>query len=301
MIKRFLSYTEITTKITSVFAFLITIAYLFSTGQEIFWGRTTIFFVSMFLFDLTTTAINNYEDTKANDQVLQFRRGYALIVIIILFIVSACFGLYLAYITDLLVLFLGLLCFLCGILYSAGPLPISKLPLGEFFSGLFYGFFIPFILLYINMPEGTYLNYDLSLNSIGFSIKIFPMLTVFLLSLPPFCTTANIMLANNICDVKRDIAVKRHTLPYYLGHNALYLFAGLYYLPYLSVIAMIGLKILPITCLAFVLTIIPVQNNIKKFFRKQEKSTTFIIAVKNYLLIMASLCILIFAGGFLKL
>ena len=38
----------------------------------------------MFLFDLTTTAINNYVDTKTNNQVLQFKRRAALTVILVM-------------------------------------------------------------------------------------------------------------------------------------------------------------------------------------------------------------------------
>lgn len=64
MVNSFLSYVEIKTKITSIFAFLMTIAYLFYINQPIDWNLTLIFFGAMFLFDLTTTAINNYIDTK---------------------------------------------------------------------------------------------------------------------------------------------------------------------------------------------------------------------------------------------
>mgnify|MGYP000901099053 FL=1 len=300
LVKRFLKYVEITTKITSIFAFLMTLAYLFSIGQKINVERTFIFFAAMFLFDLTTTAINNYVDTKTNDQVLQFRRSISLVVIMVLLLVSAALGLYLAYITDVVVLILGGLCFLCGVFYSYGPLPISRQPLGEFFSGLFYGLLIPFILLYINMPKSTYLSYSFSPQTLTFSVHILPVISVLFLSVAPFCATANIMLANNICDLEKDIAVKRHTLPYYIGKKALYLFAGLYYLIYLSVIAMVLLRILSPICLLLFLTLIPVQKNTNVFFKKQEKSSTFIVAVKNYVMIMAVFCFLIFVSGFLK-
>jgi 1,4-dihydroxy-2-naphthoate octaprenyltransferase len=108
------------------------------------------------------------------------------------------------------------------------------------------------------------------------------------------------MLANNICDIKKDIAVKRYTLPYYLGRNALYLFAGLYYLPYISIIFMVILKILSPVCLIFLITAVPVQMNINRFFKKQEKSVTFISAIKNYLIIMGSISFLIFISGFFQ-
>ena len=181
MIKRFLSYVEIKTKITSVFAFFMVLAYLFNIKQPINWRLSGVFFVSMFVFDLATTAINNYIDTKTNHQTLQFKRKNALAIIVVLLAVATAFGLYLAYLTDFVVLLLGGLCFACGILYTFGPVPISRQPYGEVLSGLFYGYLIPTIMLYINMPHGTYLTLDFSLEKVILSINVMPSITVVLL------------------------------------------------------------------------------------------------------------------------
>jgi 1,4-dihydroxy-2-naphthoate octaprenyltransferase len=299
MISRFLSYVEIKTKITSLFAFFMTLAFLFYKDQQINWKRTLVFFASMFLFDLTTTAINNYIDTKTNGQTLQFDRKTALRIIYVLFGISTALGLYLAYITDIVILLLGGLCFLCGVLYTYGPVPISRQPLGEVLSGVFYGLFIPFILLYINMQEGTFLTLSLGWEKIGFSLAIWPFFTLLMLSVAPICTTANIMLANNICDVEKDVAVRRYTLPYYLGRKALYLLAGTYYLTYAANMVMVVSGILPSLCLLFLLTIFPVQKNISLFFRKQEKEETFILSIRNYIIIMGANTLLIFISAFL--
>lgn len=297
MIKRFLSYVEITTKITSIFAFLFSLAYLFYIKQSINWSLTLLFLFSMFLFDLTTTAINNYIDTKTNHQKLQFKRKTAFRIIIILFTISIISGLYLAYLTDIIVLLVGGICFLCGLFYTYGPIPISRQPLGELFSGIFYGLFIPFIIFYINMPEKTYIIYQLNFETISIIYNIKPLLTLFLLSIIPICTTANIMLANNICDLEKDIAVKRYTLPYYIGDKALLLFPSIYYLTYPTLILMVCLKILNPICLIYLLNIFIVQKNINNFLKRQEKSTTFIYSIKNYLIIMSSVTILIFISG----
>ncbi len=286
MVNRFLGYVEIRTKITSIFAFLITIAYLGYLKQPVRWGLTMLFFASMFLFDLTTTAINNYIDTKNNHQELQFGRRTALIIIYVLFGSSTALGLSLAYATDIVILLLGGLCFLCGVSYTYGPVPISRQPLGEVMSGAFYGLLIPFILFYINMPKGTFLTLIVNFKTISLDLQVMPFLSLLLFSVVPFCATANIMLANNICDLEKDIAVKRHTLPYYIGKKALYLFAGLYYAAYLATAVMAALGILSPICLLSLVTIIPVQRNINTFLRKQEKSTTFVAAIKNYVLIM---------------
>jgi 1,4-dihydroxy-2-naphthoate octaprenyltransferase len=298
MVKRFLDYVEIMTKITSTFAFLITIALLVYMGQPIKWDLTLLFFASMFLFDLTTTAINNYIDTKNNHQTLQFNRRTALIIIYVLFTISASLGLLLALQTDIVIFLIGGLCFLCGVFYTYGPVPISRQPLGEVLSGAFYGLLIPFIILYINLPAGTFLSMSVNFETISLDLQVLPLLSLLLFSIAPFCTTANIMLANNICDLEKDIAVKRHTLPYYIGKKALYLFAALYYATYLATIAMVIFGILSPVCLLSLITIIPVQKNINIFFRKQEKATTFLMAIKNYILIMGVNCLIIFISAF---
>lgn len=301
MIKNFLSYVEIRTKITSTFAFLLTIAFLFYMEQPINWKLSFLFFAAMFLFDLTTTAINNYIDTKTNMQTLPFKRSIALIIILVLLGTSALLGLYLVVLTDIVVLLLGGLCFLCGIFYTFGPVPISRQPWGEVLSGIFYGFFIPFILLYINMPEGTYLTLNWNLQTISLDLQILPIFTALILSVIPICTTANIMLANNICDVEHDILVKRYTLPYYLGKKAsLYLFAVLNYSTYLAVIVMAAMKILSPICLLALISLIPVQKNINAFFKVQEKSRTFVTSIKNYVIIMGTDTLLIFLSGVVK-
>jgi 1,4-dihydroxy-2-naphthoate octaprenyltransferase len=289
------------TKITSTFAFLLTIAFLFYQAQPVKWGVTLIFFAAMFLFDLTTTAINNYIDTKTNAQTLQFKRSTALAIIFVLLGTSTLLGLYLVYLTDIVVLLLGGLCFLCGIFYTFGPVPISRQPWGEILSGIFYGFFIPFILLYINMPAGTYLTIDWNFQAVSLEMQIFPIFTVLVLSVIPVCTTANIMLANNICDVEHDIQVKRYTLPYYLGRKAsLWLFAGIYYATYLAVIIMAALKILSPICLLALVSMIPVQKNINTFFREQVKSRTFVTSIKNFIIIMGTDSALIFLSGLVR-
>ncbi|MGF7145789.1 1,4-dihydroxy-2-naphthoate octaprenyltransferase [Anaerotaenia torta] len=297
MINRFLSYVEIRTKITSLFAFLMSIALLAYWKQPVRWGVTALFFSAMFLFDLTTTAINNYIDTRSNRQQLQFGRKTALFLIYAMLGISAALGLYLAYLTDIVILLTGVLCFLCGVLYTYGPLPISRQPLGEVMSGIFYGLLIPFILFYINTAEGTFLTLNVNFKTISLELQVMPILSLLLFSVVPFCTTANIMLANNICDLEKDIAVKRHTLPYYIGRKALYLFAGLYYATYLATIGMVTIGVLSPVCLLSLATIVPVQKNINTFFRRQEKAVTFITSIYNYVIIMGINTVLIWISA----
>lgn len=300
MIKKFFKYVEIMTKITSVFAFLMTLAFLFHEGQSINVKLTLIFFGSMFIFDLTTTAINNYIDSKDYPEMLPLPRRAALVIIFVMFGISTALGLYLAYCTDIVVLLVGALCFLCGVCYTYGPLPISRLPFGEVCSGVFQGILTPFLLLYINMPEGTFFTYTLNSAEISLTLKVWPLLTLILLCMIPTCLTANIMLANNICDVDADVKVNRFTLPYFLGlKRSLTLYAVLYYIAYLTPCIMVVLGMLHPACLLYLLTFPIVQKNIGIFQKEQKKPDTFLTAIQNYIVLMSAYVISLFIGGIL--
>lgn len=285
---RFLQFVEIKTKITSVFPFFFVLAVLFAAGQTIQWGLTALFFAAMFLFDLVTTAINNYIDTKDNGLPLPVSRRAGLWIIVCLLAVSSALGLWLAVLTGPVVLLFGLLCFACGVLYTWGPLPISRIPLGEAVSGLFYGIIIPFLLFFINLPAGALLDLRLSAEQITLRLEVRPLFAVFLLGIAPFCATANIMLANNICDKDRDVRVGRYTLAYYMRGKAMGLFAALALLPYAAAAALVLFGVLSWPYLMMLLTIFPVAANIKAFFKKQEKQTTFICSIRIYVLQMAA-------------
>ena len=203
MMAKLLGYVEIKTKITSVFPYLMTLAYLVLNNKNIDPLRTSVFFAGMFLFDLTATTINNYNDTKKNHQTLQFSRRTALLITMILFAFSTALGIYLVSLTDVIVLMAGGLCFFFGVIYSYGPIPLSHGPYGEIASVFFYGALIPFILIYINDPTDL-LTYSLSMENFALQINVVPVIGLVLMAILPFCLTANIMLANNICDVEHD-------------------------------------------------------------------------------------------------
>jgi 1,4-dihydroxy-2-naphthoate octaprenyltransferase len=296
-VRKFFEFVEIRTKITSLFPFFMSLAYLFYRRQPVNAERTLLFFSSMFLFDLTTTAINNYIDTKTNGQKLSFPRGLAKLIIYLLFGVSTVLGLMLACRTDMVVLLLGGLCFLCGVCYTWGPVPISRLPLGEVFSGLFYGLLIPFLIFYMNMPSGTFLRLTVDWRAVRFDLNLAPAFSLLLLSAGPICATSNIMLANNICDLEKDITVGRYTLPYFFGKNALVVFSGLYYVIYLAWAAAIILRILSPVCLLALFTMIPVHKNICRFRAEHIKEKTFVLSVQNYIMIVGAQTLMIFISG----
>ena len=296
----FFQFTEIKTKITSVFAFALSVAYLFYRGQPLRMPEMAVFFASMFLFDLTTTAINNYIDSRTNGQVLPFSRPACLKILLVLLGTSTLLGLWLVILTDWVVFLAGGLCFLTGILYTWGPLPVSRIPLGEAVSGIFYGLLIPFLILYINMPEGSFLILDLAWPAVTLEVNLQTFGILLMLSVAPVLTTAGIMLANNICDLEKDVQVDRYTLPYYVGAASLKLFAWIYYLIYPVNLLMVALGIMHPVGLLLLITLLPVHRNIREFMREQNKETTFLVSIRNYILIMGAQTVLMFLGGILR-
>ena len=288
MIKKFLKFVEIQTKITSTFAFANTLMYMLFLKQPINIPLMIIFCIAAFIFDLATTAINNYIDSKDYPDMLPLKRDRALFLIICMLAVSTVMGLYLAFKTGIVVLLLGALCFGLGIFYTFGPMPISRIPLGEVFSGIAYGMFIPFLMVYINNPD-SYIILDYKNGVLSVHFMLWPLISFLFFSLVNTFTTSNIMVANNTCDLEKDVAVNRHTLIFYIGQkNGVRVFATLYYLCYAAVIAMVALKILPIIALIFLLSFPLVESNIRVFRKEQIKSKTFITAIKNFIIVNTS-------------
>jgi 1,4-dihydroxy-2-naphthoate octaprenyltransferase len=208
-------------------------------------------------------------------------------------------GIYLTVQCGIVVLLLGMLCFAVGIFYTFGPAPISRTPYGEAASGLVMGYLIPFLAIFIGAPRGSLLEINLAaLPLVSISMNALEVIFVLLVSTPLALTIANIMLANNICDVEKDVSINRYTLPYHMGNkNALRLFAGLYYMAF-AVIGLVSIMgIVPIWGILGLFALIPVSRNIRVFEQRQVKSETFTLSVMNFLLINAGFALLIGVGA----
>lgn len=296
-IKSFLRFVELPTKVASIIPFLMGTLYALYRLEDFYVLRFGLMFVSLLSFDMATTAINNYYDFKkaskthgygyeTHNPIVHFKLKERTVVatIVILLALAAGGGIALVTQTGLLVFLLGGLSFLIGILYSFGPIPISRMPLGELFSGLFMGFVIIFISAYIHTDEHV-VSLLLQNGWVSLNINIVEVLYLFWFSVPAILGIAGIMLANNICDIDEDVENRRYTLPVYIGRrNALVLFKYLYYVSYLDLVVLLILGINPILVLLILLTLIPLRRNIALFTEKQEKASTFILAVKNFVL-----------------
>jgi 1,4-dihydroxy-2-naphthoate octaprenyltransferase len=291
----FLKFVEIQTKVASVIPFILGSLYAFYRYESFKLSNFIVMFISLICFDMATTAINNYIDFKKAIKKQGFgyehhnamvkdgiRENTAVGIIFTLLIIASFFGVLLTIKTSLVVLLIGIISFGIGIFYTFGPIPISRMPLGEAFSGFFMGFIILFLSIFIHVYDKNIAYLTYTNNILSLSVNILEMLRIFLLSIPTIGAIANIMLANNTCDLEEDIVNQRFTLVYYIGkNNSLKLFAFLYYIGYAAIIASVALRIAPPVLLLVLLTLVPVYNNIKKFTGNPVKSQTFILSVKS--------------------
>ena len=314
-IKSFLSLVEIRTKVASVIPFIIGTSYALFKFDNFNLKNAVIMFLSMIIFDMTTTAINNYMDYKKaikkdgygyenHNAIVNFNINPKTVRVTIytMLVIAALLGILLVKNTDVIVLLLGAVSFIIGILYSFGPIPISRTPFGEILSGLAMGFIITFISVYIHVFELNIVELTLASNTLGISLNIKELVSIFIISIPAIMCISNIMLANNICDIDEDIVNKRYTLPIYIGkENALKIFKALYYIGFISIIIAVIFRVLPVISLFTLLALKPVNNNIKTFMNLQTKKDTFVLAVKNFVAMNGIYVLTIIIGVFIRL
>ncbi|MFC5463398.1 1,4-dihydroxy-2-naphthoate polyprenyltransferase [Lederbergia graminis] len=299
-IRTFFKLVEIQTKLASLFPFAVGLLFVIYKFGELKPLNTIIFFCSMFIFDLTTTAINNYMDYKKASSK-EYRNEKNIIgvkdiserlvrnTIITLLAIATMLGIWLVWRTDITVLFIGILCFAIGIFYTYGPIPLSRMPLGELFSGVTMGLGITFLTVYINAFDKGIVNVFFNGAISTVQVNYMSLMEIIWISLPCVFTIANVMLANNICDLEEDVINKRYTLPYYIGkRNAIILFDILYIASFIAIITAVLFKVLPVMMLFSLLVILPVYQHCRKFKGKQVKAETFVLAVKNLVLVNGS-------------
>lgn len=306
-IKSFLKLVEIQTKVASMTPFLLGNVFALFRYNQFNISNFILMFISLLSFDMATTTINNYIDYKKAIKIhgYGYERHNAIVrdnlkestviaVIVLLLTVAVAFGILLFLNTSTLVLVIGVISFAMGILYTFGPIPISRMPLGEVFSGLFMGFVIVFLSTYIHIVDLSLFDLSITNNILILNINLYELLVLFLVALPATLGIATIMLANNICDIEEDLENGRHTLPTYIGRAmALKLFKALHYISYVDTAALLLLGTLPLAAIPALLTIIPVKKNIDIFMKTQTKKDTFVVAVKNFVIINAPLVILL--------
>ncbi len=309
-IKSYFKLVEIQTKVASVIPFLLGSFYALYRFKTFNTLNFVLMFLSLICVDMCTTAINNYMDFKKASKRYGFgyeshnaivrdniKESNVVATIFILMSLAILFGIILFLKTNYIVLFLGMFSFIIGIAYSFGPVPISRTPFGEIFSGGVMGFIIPFLAAYIHVFDINIINIFIEGGMLRIDMNIAEVFNILLVSMPSIVGIANIMLANNICDMEDDMANKRYTLPIYIGKdNALRLFKALYYIGYLAIIVLLVLRTAPLVSLLNLGTYIVINKNIKLFFEKQTKKDTFVVGVKNFVIMNTALVVTIAIG-----
>lgn len=294
--KVFAELIELKAKAASVFPFIMGFLYSWYHYQQVKPLYMLLFFVSMLLFNMAVDILDNYMDYHNATDVHDYKEETNIIgreqlslslvrnIMIGLILVSALMGIYLASQTSWIILWLGMFSYFIGIFYSAGPKPLSSLPVGEITSGVTMGIVIPLICVYLNL-------FDI----VAFDWAFIGKVTV--LSIPTALAISNLMLANNTCDLEEDVLNNRHTLVYYIGKNrAVSLFKLLVILSFVFATLGVLLKIVPITLLAIWLIFPKIWKNTLIYSKEQTKLKTFPIAIKNLGMIALTQVVLFFIG-----
>lgn len=300
-LKIFAELVELKAKTASIFPFLMGFLYSWYHYNQIYWGNMLIFFISMVLFNMAVDIMDNYMDYHNATDVHDYKHETNIIgrenlslslvrnMMWGFIIISALMGIYLASQTSWVILWLGMFSYAMGIFYSAGPKPLSSLPVGEVTSGLTMGVVIPLICVYLNIYDIVPFDWHL----IG---------SVTMMSLPAAFSIANLMLANNTCDVEEDILNNRHTLVSYIGKKkAVALFQILVIATFVSATISVIFKIVPLTLLLLWAIFPKVWQNTKAYSKEQIKTKTFPLAIKNLAMVVAVQVVLFFIGALFHL
>lgn len=299
--KIFAELVELKAKTASIFPFLMGFLYSWYHYNQIYWGNMLIFFISMVLFNMAVDIMDNYMDYHHATDVHDYkhetniigRESLSLTLVRNMMwgfiLLSAAMGIYLASQTSWIILWLGMFSYAMGIFYSAGPKPLSSLPVGEVTSGLTMGIVIPLICVYLNIYDVASFDWTL-IGSVG------------LMSLPAAFSIANLMLANNTCDLDEDVLNNRHTLVFYIGREkAVSLFRFLVIASFLAATLGAILNIVPATMLLIWAIFPKIWKNTQAYSQAQIKTKTFPLAIKNLAMIVACEVVLFFVGIILSL
>lgn len=297
--KIFAELIELKAKTASIFPFLLGLAYSLYHYQSVNLSALAIYFVAMFMFNCFVDIRDNYndyhkavdtDDYQKNTNIIgreNLSMGLIKSLLAFFFFGSLILGIIVALMTGWAVFWLGLLCYAVGVFYAGGPKPLSSLPLGELLSGLTMGYVIFLICLYINSSQ-------------NFVWSFANLATTFLIALPNTLLIANLMLANNTCDLEEDEANHRYTIVHYIGKKAaLIWWTTALILAFVAIVVAVILGLLsPIMLL--ILLIAPLMIKFARpYLQKQVKKETFISSVK-ILMVFQLVQVLLFFVSLIK-
>lgn len=253
-----------------------TLFYLYRGGTfrlDLFLG----IILSAILAQSFTNIVNCYSDFKSgldNPDTIFDSAGSVIVkervkpsevkkLMIWVFFISVLPITYLAFVRGPIILALGVVGILLGLIYSAGPHPISATPFGEIYSGIIDGFFISSLSYYIY--------------SSSFSFD------VIMVSIPVVLWVSTMTFTNSICDMEKDREY-RTTLALLLGKKRSIMALKLFYLGMFAFLVFnTAIGLLPPSILIVLITIPTIKKRLNSI---NEKNTT----MKNKFPIMGLSC-----------
>jgi len=240
----FLQIVDIRTKIVSLSSLAIGTAYAAAAWQVFSPGVFALMLLATLFVDMGTTAFNSYYDFRAGVDTVAtdiekwkvlVQRGihpaFALKLAWTLFGLAALTGVAIGALVDWRIVPVGAASMLIGLLYSGGPRPISRLPVGEAFAGGLLGLVLIAVAAYVQHP---------SLET-----------RVLWLGVPSSVLIATILSVNNACDIVGDGKAGRRTLAIVLGHDAAaQMIQAQAALTLIGAAALVPLGVLPVSALA---------------------------------------------------
>lgn len=172
------------------------------------------------------SADDNVEESDATLIYNNVNPKSALRLAIAFLVAAFALGAYVIYIAGWIPLAIGVVGAIFVVLYSAGKMPVSFLPIGELVSGVVMGGLIP--LACYQALSGAF------------------DLRALLWAVPTIIGVGLIMFTNNTCDVEKDIPVGRKTLSVVLGRDrARSAYHTLVYIWVIAIVVLVALFFTP--------------------------------------------------------
>ncbi|AVK60267.1 1,4-dihydroxy-2-naphthoate prenyltransferase [Lactobacillus sp. CBA3605] len=295
----FYELTEIYTAPLNIMWFILGAAIAQYHVHTVNWINVGLCLLVVFIFDLAVNVADNYYDYQhAHD-----RQDYAqktnpigrlklpprgvFWLAWLLYAVAAVPGIVLILRTGWPVAIFGVVGYLIGIFYTAGPHPINATPVSALVVALAIAFWIQLTCVYVSI----YGQQPLTWRIVG---------TTFLLCLPLTLIFFTVQLANDTADRSEDIANHRYTLAVYLGQPGA--------VRVIQVVIVIGtlwplinawLGLAPVVT-ALTVVLLPIMwRGMQPFFAVQDKQKTFMAIVKSASLFFVAYPVLFALGTWL--
>ncbi|WP_208422647.1 UbiA family prenyltransferase [Latilactobacillus fragifolii] len=299
--KTFLEFVRIEVKTVSVLPLILGIVYCWYVKGQLNLVTTVVYFIAQFSIALFVTGFNNVMDYyKAVDlnyraqtniigrEHLSPTKALRLMLYFLSFSIVA--GIWLVWQTNICLLLIGGACIFVAIFYTFGPVPLSRMPVGELLSGVTESFGAFFIMVYVNVPSDSIMALHFDWPTVTLTGQLPTLLSLCLIGVIIAIPTSNIMLADNICDLDQDRRNERYTLPHYLGTTwALRLYNTLIWVSLVAVVVAVMTHVLPLESLLLLLLVPVIERNNRRFNAQQLKEVTFITAIQNAMAINTAL------------